>query len=278
VSNSLRCTICGCHSSEKDWSKEEVTCSVCGHHEAIKCPFCEEIFDISYIQDHEKRVQMKEISKEYIKELIGHDQCFVLDVGCYTGSDGAEIAELMPKCEVVCFEADPRSQQLFDKFNGNNKKMILYPMAMGNVDGPIDFYPSYSDTRRHFDFQESWSASGSTKKAKEHLNLFPDVEFNGSIKVACVRLDTWYAFHAFPRPIDFAWVDLNGSEEDFILGGINTLSNHTRFLYIEFSDKELYEGQITKKKILEMLPNFILIDIFNLGDNFGNLLLKNIKI
>ena len=70
-------------------------------------------------------------------------------------------------------------------------------------------------------------------------------------------------------------MDINGAEEDFILGASAVLKYRVRFLYIEFSDKELYEGQITKEKILNLLPDFSLMNIYNFKGNFGNLLLKN---
>ena len=46
-----------------------------------------------------------------------------------------------------------------------------------------------------------------------------------------------------------------------IRGGRESLSR-TRFLYTEFSDEELYEGQITLSGILELLPDFRIVEIW----------------
>jgi len=221
---------------------------------------------------------MKELSKQQIAELIGLDNPHpvILEIGAYDGKDGKEIAEQFASCEVHCFEADPRSQSLFELLNEPYGKINLHKIALGNVNGEIEFYQSDSETRRHYDFQNDWSASSSIRKPKTHLDLFPDVQFEKKIKVRCLKLDTWYRQNFTSHQlIDFVWADVNGAEEDVILGGINTLTNNARYLYIETSDKELYEGQITTDKLLELLPTFSVLDIYkNLG-NFANILLKN---
>ena len=94
------------------------------------------------------------------------------------------------------------------------------------------------------------------------------------IKVKSIKLDTWMKQFNH-KYINFIWADINGAEEDLILGGLNTLRDNTKFLYIETSDKELYEGEINKQRLLELLPEFELIDTFNDLGNFCNILLKN---
>ena len=74
------------------------------------------------------------------------------------------------------------------------------------------------------------------------------------------------------------WVDVNGGEEGFLEGGINTINNKVKYLYIEFNgvgDKKLYDGCFTKDDILSELPNFKELGVFNFMGNFGNVLLEN---
>jgi len=222
----------------------------------------------------------KELSKYKIAKLMYtiDDAPIILEIGSYDGKDTQQLARI-PYSSVICFEADERIYDSFNNRVGTVSNIFLKKLALGNVDGEVDFYLSDSDTRRH-DNKNFWSASSSMKEPNFHLELFKDVYFKEKTKVKSEKLDTWYNEHIRPldRNISFIWCDINGAEEDFILGGIDTLQNHTRYLYIEFSDKELYKGQITKDRILELLPNFELIGIYNfpkdLG-NFGNLLLKN---
>jgi FkbM family methyltransferase len=218
------------------------------------------------------QVEEKELSKIEIATLINVDTPLILEIGAYDGKDSKELCRLLVSPVCFCFEADPRSQELFCKQNKHNN-LILERCAVGNVDGLVDFYKSGSKTRRHKHNKDSWSASSSLRAPKTHLELFEDVFFEEKIQVECIKLDTWH--RRVKHNIDFIWCDINGAEEDLILGGLNALQEHTKLLYIEFSDKELYEGQIKKDRILELLSNFELIGIYNYKGNFGNMLLKN---
>jgi hypothetical protein len=68
------------------------------------------------------------------------------------------------------------------------------------------------------------------------------------------RLDTWAAQNGIAR-VDFIWADVQGAEGDLISGGKDTLAR-TRFFYTEYSNDEWYEGQPTLAQIMDMLPNF----------------------
>lgn len=222
-------------------------------------------------------IKSSELSKQQIVRLLGEKAHYhILDIGTYDGKDAKGIIDLLPSAEAHCFEADPRSQQLFRSIHGqDNEKIQLYTVAIGNEDAIVTFHQSDSETRRHEHNPKSWSASSSLKQPKTHLELFPEVEFKKEIQVKCYKLDTWYKNNLFPYVIDFIWADVNGAEEDVILGGLNTLNKHTRFLYIEFSNKELYKDSINKEKLLSLLPDFKVLGTYNYQGNFGNVLLKN---
>lgn len=201
------------------------------------------------------------MNKEEIKKLISRHHPFVLDVGCYDGKDSEELADAL-ECDVHCFEPDPLSQELFIVNHQKDRRLHLYPYALTNTDGTIDFY------------QSNHPQSNSIREPKEHLNIFPGVVFDETVKVKSMRLDTW---HQDDKTIDFIWADVNGSEEDFILGGLNALAN-TRYLYIEASKKELYAGQKHYGFLDKLIPDFKMQLMYNWGDNFGNILLKNMKL
>ena len=205
------------------------------------------------------------MNKQSIKSLVNKPDAFVLDVGCYDGKDSKELSDIL-KCDVHCFEPDPLSQDLFDSLHGTNKRLHLHRFALSNTNGEIDFY------------QSNHPQSNSIRQPKRHLNLFPAVEFDEVTKVKSKKLDTWYIQRSESQVIDFIWADLNGSEKDFILGGLTTLSV-TRFLYIEAAVKELYEGQVHVDDLLAMiknhLPYYEMVAMYNWGESFGNVLLKN---
>lgn len=223
-------------------------------------------------------MELTEISKEYIADLIGGGrESLILDIGSYDGRDARELKKILPGSDIHCFEVDPRSADLFRRRNlfTLGTDFHLWTFALGKEDGSVNFYQSDSETRRHYSDQNEWSASSSLKKPKNHLQLFPDVNFKKIISIKVVQLDRFYFQTLYPRIIDFIWCDVNGAEEDVIRGGLNTLMNRTRFLYIEFSDNELYEGQITKDELLRLLPDFEVLEVYNFRGNFGNILLRN---
>jgi hypothetical protein len=74
--------------------------------------------------------------------------------------------------------------------------------------------------------------------------------------------------------IDFIWCDVEGSEKEVIKGGLETLNQKTRFIYLEYvPDRSIWKGQIKLIEISNLLPNFELIGVFGV-----NILLKNMKL
>jgi hypothetical protein len=75
-----------------------------------------------------------------------------------------------------------------------------------------------------------------------------------------MQLDTWLASTNLDR-IDFIWADVQGAEEDLILGAGRALQI-TRFFYTEYSNEEWYEGQINLSGLIEALPDFEVAALF----------------
>jgi FkbM family methyltransferase len=211
--------------------------------------------------------------KDFIP-LINKKNPLIFDIGCYDGSDSLELSKLFDDPIIYSFEADKRSIKLFkEKNHPSNIKLI--EKAISNTDEGISWFPSTSLTRKKTIKDIDWSASSSSKPPKSHLNLFGDVQFNNTVnKVPSCTLDSFVKQENLSL-IDLIWVDVNGAEEDFILGAKNSLPNKTRYLFIEFSNIELYENQITLNDIKKMLPDFELLGIYDYLGNFGNALFKN---
>ncbi|MFG3594247.1 FkbM family methyltransferase [Bradyrhizobium sp. RDI18] len=98
------------------------------------------------------------------------------------------------------------------------------------------------------------------------------VRFDHPISVETRQLDDWCS-EANLKHIDFIWMDVQGAESDVIAGGRHTLSN-TRFVYTEYSDQELHEGQQSLQAILDLLPLFEVVTQYPHGVE-GDVLLRN---
>ena len=72
-----------------------------------------------------------------------------------------------------------------------------------------------------------------------------------------MTLDHWSKQHQVTEA-DFIWADVQGAESDLVEGGVRFLRS-ARYLYSEYSNDEVYEGQVTLAGLLQKLPDFALI-------------------
>jgi FkbM family methyltransferase len=223
---------------------------------------------------------MADVDVKYLKKLIKKETPIIFDVGCYDGRDTLKLYKSFSDPKIYAFDADDRSIDLFESKIDKLLNIDLYKLALSDVDGNIIFYKSNSETRKHYDNQKSWSASSSIKKPDKHLEIFDDVGFDDGVAVSSSRLDTWMKTKDIDV-IDLMWVDVNGGECEFLNGGEETIINKVRYLYIEFSavneNKKLYENSWTKNDIVNFLPDFDVLGVYNFLGNFGNILLENRK-
>ncbi|XSC42287.1 FkbM family methyltransferase [Bradyrhizobium sp. RDT10] len=205
---------------------------------------------------------------QQIVSLLQKPDRVILDIGCNDGTDARKFLELCPQAQLYCFEPDPRAAARFKKnMDHYLNKVNLFEIAISDRNGMIDFHPSNGNG----DAKE-WDLSGSIRRPKNHLVEYDWVRFDHPIPLETRRLDDWCS-EANLKCIDFIWMDVQGAESDVIAGGRNTLSN-TRFVYTEYSDQELYEGQQSLQAILDSLPSFEVVTQYPHGVE-GDVLLRN---
>jgi FkbM family methyltransferase len=168
-----------------------------------------------------------------------------------------------PNAKIYCFEPDPRNLKYLSNFKSD--RCEIYPVAIADHDGMIDFFQSYQNG------VEDFSDSSSIHFPTGHIIKHPHVLFKkDSITVKCTTLDSWSSSNGI-ESIDLIWADLQGAEGDLIRGGMNIL-RATSYLYTEYSlDSELYESQMLLPEIMNALPFFTQI-----YKEEGNVLLQNI--
>lgn len=169
-----------------------------------------------------------------------------LEVGANDGSDTLWMAAI-PGVRMHCFEPDTRNTP------PELPNVTVHRKAIGAHDGKCQFILS----QRH-PYEHLTAASSSIRAPKNHLRIHPEVTFGPWVEVECMRLDTFTDENKIDI-VDFIWADVQGAEGDLIDGGQETL-RRTRWFFTEYSDQELYEGQIDLQEILRRLPKFRLIE------------------
>ncbi len=223
---------------------------------------------------HDDNISIKEddvITEDLLKELIGKDDPVILDIGCNDGSQSLWLSKMFSNAQVYSFEPDPRARRRFLENVGEKGVNIrLFDIAISDRDGEIDFYCSDGapDERWREICSEGWDLSGSIRRPKRHLDFYKWCEFNETIKVRAMKLDTWCCQN-YVNHIDFIWADVQGAEVDLIRGGREALS-HTRYFYTEYNDNEMYEGQLPLRKILRLIPSYKVLHRYK-----DDVLLKN---
>lgn len=211
------------------------------------------------------KLKRYEMSKEDIRKLIGIDDPLILEIGCNNGTDTLELLNTFPQASVHCFEPDPRAIEKF-KEKIKEERCKLWELAISNENGETSFH--LSGGKDPYGKMDDWDQSSSIKKPKKHLEKFPWCNFDKEITVKTQRLDTWAEDNIIEH-VDFIWADVQGAERELIEGGLKTLNN-TDYLYIEFYNEEMYEGQLNLKDMLCLLPQFKIVKKFG-----NNVLLKN---
>jgi FkbM family methyltransferase len=196
-----------------------------------------------------------------LPRLLGKPDPVILEIGCNDGTDTRQFLRLFDAVKIYVFEPEPRAVASFRR-NVQDDRVTLFEMAISDVDGTIDFHPSGGSPSPEWNAAkpDGWDFSGSIKRPKTHLTLHPWCEFSDAVAVRSMTLDTWCAQHRV-GDIDFIWADVQGAEEEVIRGGQRALQR-TRYFYTEYSNEELYQGQINLTDIERLLPDFKIVGRF----------------
>jgi FkbM family methyltransferase len=205
--------------------------------------------------------------------ILGKQDPIILDIGSNDGQSSVVFLSQMSKATVIAFEPDPRAIARFKlRKEGQllNCNITLFEGALSDQDGYIDFNQS-NGKNSNLDWHETgWDLSGSIKSPLKHLSEYPTISFESKIKVRTTTLDAYIKNNDLNFDIiDLAWIDVQGAEKNVLDGAKNTL-HKIRYIHMEYSDKEMYEGQMDLDTTLSYLKDFELVQIYD-----GDILLKN---
>lgn len=191
----------------------------------------------------------------------------IVEIGAHWGFDTENFRSIFPNSRIVCFEPDPRNIDILQK------KQIaeIYPYAVSDTNGVSRFYLSSGRVpafNNELVMKSDWSFSSSLKKPTGHLQEHTWITFDNSVDVQTIRLDDFKSLQN--TTVDFIWADVQGAE-DLVFSGARELLKRTRYVYTEYSNKELYENQLNLKELLDLFgPEWRLVH------DYGNdVLLEN---
>jgi FkbM family methyltransferase len=185
--------------------------------------------------------------RDWVTQKFGHPAAKTfLELGSHLGTDTAWMAAL-PNVTIHAFEPDPRNRQ------PARSNVIQHQLAIAGSDDRVPFNLSLNG------WGQEWTYSSSIKQPKNHLHHYP-VTFGETVEVETITLDT-YRRQAALEHIDLIWADIQGAEGEMISGGAETL-RRTRYLFTEYSDDEMYEGQVSLGEIVRMLPGFRIVELW----------------
>jgi len=213
------------------------------------------------------------ISFRQIRKLVNQDSPTIIEVGAHHGVHTEQFLRTFQSARIYAFEPDPRAIAKFEE-RIRDPRVRLFKTAVGARDGSTEFHassglpPGLSAEASQAIYPLGWDQSGSIRKPKNYKKFWPWLDFNSTFAVPVTRLDTWAEQHSVVE-VDFIWADMQGAEGELIDGGSEVLRK-TRFLYIEYSNNEIYEGEPTLAELLQLLPSFAVVTQFP-----GDVLLRN---
>lgn len=155
---------------------------------------------------------------------------------------------------------------------GDGQHFEIHRLAVGAKVGEVPLYISGGEKKApDGTVLDRYYGSSSIRTPKEVVTAWPDMTFVIAT-TPVVSLDRFVAVTPELSPlntIDFIWADIQGAEVDLIRGGTDTWPR-VRYLYTEYCNSELYDGEVGIKEICAMLPEFEVVE-----DYGGDVLLHN---
>ncbi|MGI9274941.1 MAG: FkbM family methyltransferase [Endozoicomonas sp.] len=218
-----------------------------------------------------KATSKREFDHHLLPGLLGKNDPVILEVGCNDGTDTLKFLELFSEASIYTFEPDPRAWQHFQE-KVVSSRVRSFNVAVSDENGETELHMSSgypSDPGWKEKLPEGWDLSSSIQSPRKHLEKHPWCKFEKSVTVKTQTLDSWYSEQSNLGIIDFIWADIQGAEARMIRGAEDVLKK-TCYLFTEYSDEELYEGQVDLNTLKSILPDFEVVEVYP-----GDVLLKN---
>ena len=222
------------------------------------------LFEFLLIKPIEKlKILTREIDDNTLLKIIASEKPLIIEIGADQGQDTVKLASLFPDSTIYSFEPDPRNIPLVDSAIKNFKNVTLITKAVSNTNTKAIFHLSTAD--------EGGEGSSSLREPYLATKVHKKIRFEETHEVECVSLDYFCNFNKISK-IDFIWMDVQGAE-DLVFEGAKEILQKTKYIYTEYSNIELYKGQVGIELLLSTLPSFRVKKIYT-----SNVLFENTQI
>lgn len=188
----------------------------------------------------------------------------IFDIGSFDGRHSLTFNQVSPETIIYAFEPNPNNFENLKKIAQELRtKIIPVNKAVLDKSKIMDFHLEQSNKK---------SPLGS---AFERVNKSDNFR---KVKVECISLKDFIEQQNLSKNKYFLWLDAEGSSYE-VLTGLNRYLNNVQLMHFEFEEKQIWEKQVTKEKIIEYLidNNFkVLAECKNrFYDNQGDILAIN---
>lgn len=201
---------------------------------------------------------------ELIKQLV-HSPKVIIELGACDGNETARFINLFPNCNIVALEPVPNLAEIVrNRKEVRSGNVEVIQKAIGKIEGETTLYVSGGTSPIN---GQSFYASSSIQKPVHAEKVFVGMNF---VETKCEVTTLDKIWNDLGRPvIDFIWSDIQASERDMIEGGMEALK-HTKYLFTEVKEGDYYQNEISDIEILQLLPDFELVEHFG-----TDILIKN---
>lgn len=185
----------------------------------------------------------------------------IIHIGAH---DGAEYPEYkrMGVSKIILFEPQPHLAQGLREKCVNDATVYVEQQAVGEHPGVMDMYIETANK----------GMSSSLLKPKLHLEQYPWITFNSTIKVKVVSLNSYFVEVSI-APYNVINMDIQGYELQALRGSSDILYN-LEAIYTEVNRAELYEGcgQVEQIDTYLNLYGFTRVETNWAGETWGDAL------
>ena len=160
--------------------------------------------------------------------------------GAHKGEEVEEYRKLNYS-PIHLFEPQKKLFKQLEKSFSRDEDVFLYNVGLGkeNITSKLFLSPSND------------GASASLLKPSGHLKYHPEIKFEDTENIEIRKYDEFDLSN-----VNYLNIDIQGYELEALKGSENSLNKYIKYICIEISRKEMYEGSVLKNQLDSYLKSF----------------------